>query len=123
MTAPLVLDGPMNAEAFLAYVEQFLVPTLRPGDIVIMDNLSSHKSPAIAAAIASAGATLRYLPPYSPDLNPIKQAFSKLKAHLRKAMARTLDTLWATIAKLLPAFTPTECLNFFTNSGYDAAHC
>ena len=118
MTAPLVLDGPMNAETFLAYVEQFLVPTLKPGDIVIMDNLSSHKRPAIAAVLTAAGATLRYLPPYSPDLNPIEQAFSKLKAHLRKAAARTVEALWATIASLLPTFTPTECSNFFAHSGY-----
>ena len=123
MTAPLVLDGPMNAEAFLAYVEQILVPSLKPGDIVIMDNLSSHKSPAVEAAIRAAGATLRYLPPYSPDLNPIEQAFSKLKAHLRKAAARTVETLWATIASLLPTFTPTECSNFFANSGYGATQC
>lgn len=118
MTAPLVLDGPMNAEAFLAYVEQILVPTLKPGDIVIMDNLSSHKGPAVEAAITAAGATLRYLPPYSPDLNPIEQAFSKLKAHLRKAAARTLEALWATIASLLPLFTLHECRNFFAHSGY-----
>ena len=118
MTAPLVLDGPMNGDIFLAYVEQILVPTLRPGDIVIMDNLSSHKSPAVEAAIAAAGATLRYLPPYSPDLNPIEQAFSKLKAHLRKAATRTLEALWSTIASLLPSFTPKECRNFFANSGY-----
>jgi transposase len=110
MTAPLVLDGPMNAEIFLAYVEQILVPTLKPGDIVIMDNLSSHKSPAVEAAITAVGATLRYLPPYSPDLNPIEQAFSKLKAHLRKAAARTMDTLWSTIACLLPTFTHTNAV-------------
>jgi transposase len=113
-----VLDGPMNAETFLAYIEQILVPTLRPGDIVIMDNLSSHKSQAIEAAITAAGATLRYLPPYSPDLNPIEKAFSKLKAHLRKAAARTVEALWATIASLLPLFTPTQCKNFFASSGY-----
>ena len=118
LTAPLVLDGPMNAETFLAYIEQILVPTLRPGDIVIMDNLSSHKSQAIEAAITAAGATLRYLPPYSPDLNPIEKAFSKLKAHLRKAAARTVEALWATIASLLPLFTPTQCKNFFASSGY-----
>lgn len=123
MTAPLVLDGPMNGEAFLAYVEQILVPTLKPGDIVIMDNLSSHKSPAVEAAMARAGATLRYLPPYSPDLNPIEQAFSKLKAHLRKAAARTVEALWATIASLLPLFVPTECRNFFAHSGYGATQC
>ncbi len=101
-----------------AGVEQILVPPLKPGDIVIMDNLSSHKGPAIEAAITAVGATLRYLPPYSPDLNPIEQAFSKLKAHLRKAAARTLDTLWSTIASLLPTFTPHECRNFFAHSGY-----
>ena len=118
MTAPMILDGPMNGQIFLAYIEQFLVPTLKPGDIVIMDNLSSHKSPAIAAAIEAAGATLRYLPPYSPDLNPIELAFSKFKALLRKAAARTRDRLWDTIASILPDFSPTECQNFIQHAGY-----
>ncbi|MBL4557215.1 MAG: IS630 family transposase [Rhodobacteraceae bacterium] len=106
MTAPMVLDGPMNAAAFLAYVEQALVPTLRPGDVVVMDNLPAHKPPAIRAAIEAAGATLRFLPPYSPDFNPIEMAFSKLKARLRKAAARTVEGLWRAVAEALDAFSP-----------------
>ena len=97
MTAPMVLDGPMNGAWFLAYVEQVLVPTLKPGDIVIMDNLPAHKGTAVRLAIEAVGAALRFLPPYSPDLNPIENAFSKLKAHLRKAAERTVDGLWAQI--------------------------
>ena len=119
MVAPMVLDGPINRNAFQAYVEQVLVPELRPGDIVIMDNLSSHKGPAVRAAIAAAGATLLYLPPYSPDFNPIENAFSKLKAMLRKAAERTVDGLWATIGGLIDLFTPQECANYFAAAGYD----
>jgi transposase len=118
LTAPMMLDGPMNGEAFLAYVVQVLAPTLKPGDIVIMDNLGSHKVTGVREAIEAAGATLRYLPPYSPDFNPIEQAFAKVKALLRKAAARTLETLWAVIADILSAFTPAECAAYFINSGY-----
>lgn len=118
LTAPMVLDGPMNADWFMAYVEQVLVPTLSPGDIVVMDNLSSHKGDKVRAAIEAAKAELRYLPPYSPDLNPIEQAFAKLKAHLRKHAERSLEGLWARIGDLIPDFRPTECRNFFRNAGY-----
>ena len=118
MTAPMLLDGPMNGEAFRAYVEQVLVPTLRPGDIVVMDNLSSHKGEDVREAIEAAGADLRYLPPYSPDFNPIEMAFAKLKALLRKAAARTLEELWDAIAAALDAFSPEECANYFAAAGY-----
>src|SRR5271166_7701 len=118
LTAPMVLDGPMNGECFKAYVNQVLVPTLKPGDIVVMDNLSAHKSEDIRGTIEAAGAELRYLPPYSPDLNPIEQAFSKLKAHLRKHKERSVESLWNRIGKLLDSFTPTECQNFFRHDGY-----
>ena len=118
MTAPCVFDGPMNGETFRAWVEQFLVPTLRPGDVVVMDNLSSHKVHGVREAIEAASATLRYLPPYSPDINPIEQFFAKLKALLRKAAARTLETLVAAIADALSQFTPNECANFLADSGY-----
>ena len=114
----MVLDGPMNADAFMAYVEQVLVPTLIPGDIVVMDNLPAHKVKGIAEAIAERGAELRYLPPYSPDLNPIEQMFAKLKALLRKAAARSVDKLWDTIGLLLDAFSANECANYLRNSGY-----
>jgi transposase len=120
MTAPLVFDGPINAQVFEAYVEQFLAPTLRPGDIVIMDNLSSHKGSKVCELIEAAGASLRYLPPYSPDFNPIEKAFAKLKAHLRKAAERTVDGLWSAIGRCLDLFKPTECQNYFAASGYDA---
>ncbi len=120
MIAPLVLDGPINRRAFEAYIAQFLVPELRQGDIVIMDNLSSHKGPAVRAMIEAAGATLLYLPPYSPDFNPIENAFSKLKAMLRKAAQRTVEGLWNTIGTLIDTFTPTECQNYFAAAGYDA---
>ena len=120
MTAPMVLDGPMNGPAFLAYVEQVLVPTLRPGDIVIMDNLAPHKSAAVRKAIEAVGASLLLLPPYSPDLNPIENAFAKLKALLRKAAERTVDGLWRRIGFLIDAFTPKECANYFAAAGYDA---
>ena len=115
--APMVIDGPMNGEAFLAYVEQILVPSLRPGDIVVMDNLSCH--PAVRAAIEAAGAELRFLPPYSPDFNPIENAFAKLKALLRKAATRTRDALWQEVGRLLDAFTPRECSNYFAAAGYE----
>ena len=119
MTAPMVLDGPMNAAAFRAYVEQVLVPTLESGDIVVMDNLPAHKNAAIRNAIESKGATLRYLPPYSPDFNPIENAFAKLKALLRKAATRTRDALWQEVGRLLDAFTPRECSNYFAATGYE----
>jgi len=116
--APCVIDGPINGESFLAYVEQVLVPTLSPGDIVIMDNLGSHKGKAVRRAIRAAGARLFFLPPYSPDLNPIEQAFAKLKTLLRKAAERTVEKTWQRIGALLNAFTPQECANYFRNSGY-----
>lgn len=114
----MVLDGPMNGEAFKAYIEQVLVPTLLPGDIVVMDNLAAHKNAIIRQLIEAVGAELLYLPPYSPDFNPIENAFAKLKAILRKAAARTLDDLWDAIATALPAFTPKEFLNYFAAAGY-----
>ena len=120
MTAPMVLDGPMTGEWFLAYVEQVLVPTLSPGDVVIMDNLPAHKGTAVRQAIEASGARLLFLPPYSPDFNPIENAFSKLKALLRKAAARTIDQLWTVIGDSLDAFTPAECANYFRHAGYDA---
>ena len=116
--APLVLDGPINGELFTAYVEQFLVPTLSPGDIVIMDNLGSHKGQAVRAAIRAVGARLLFLPPYSPDLNPIEQVFAKLKLLLRKAGERTVEATWKRIGTLLDAFPPAECANYLRNSGY-----
>jgi transposase len=116
--APCVFDGPMNGESFKAYVEQCLVPSLRPGDIVILDNLSCHKVAGIRTAIEATGAQVRYLPPYSPDLNPIEQLFAKLKALLRKAAARTLDALIHAIAEALLSFSPGECANYLANSGY-----
>jgi transposase len=119
MTAPFVLDGPMDGECFLAYVEQVLAPSLNPGDVVVIDNLPAHRVKGVKAAIEARGATLLYLPPYSPDFNPIEQAFAKLKAHLRKAAARTVDDLWAAVAEILNTFTSTECENYFVNSGYD----
>jgi len=120
MIAPLVLDGPINGELFQAYVDQVLAPELRPGDVVVMDNLGSHKGAGIRSAIEAAGASLLYLPPYSPDFNPIEQAFAKLKAMLRKAAERTLDDLWRTIGRIVETFTPTECANYFAAAGYDA---
>ena len=119
LTAPMVLDGPVNGVWFQAYVDQVLVPTLSPGDVVIMDNLGSHKGPRVRASIEVAGARLLYLPPYSPDFNPIENAFSKLKALLRKAARRTVEGLWTAIGELLDDFTPTQCANFFVNAGYD----
>ncbi len=119
MTAPMILDGAMHGAAFLAYVEQVLAPTLSPGDIVIMDNLPAHKPAAVRRAIEATGAELRFLPPYSPDFNPIEMAFSKLKAFLKKTAARTLDDLWDAIAQATETFTPPECLNYFAAAGYD----
>ena len=119
LTAPLVLDGPMNGRSFLAYVEQMLVPTLARGDIVVMDNLPAHKVGGVRDAIEAAGATLLYLPPYSPDFNPIELAFAKLKALLRGAAARTIPALWQAIATALDRFTPTECCNYFSAAGYE----
>jgi transposase len=121
ITAPCVIDGPINGRAFLAYVEQVLVPTLKPGDIVVMDRLGSHKGKAGRAAIRKAGAKLFFLPPYSPDLNPIEQAFAKLKTLLRKAAERTVDATWKRIGELLDRFTPQECNNYFANAGYASA--
>jgi transposase len=118
ITAPCVLDGPINGESFRAYVEQILVPELKSGDIVIMDNLGSHKSHAIRRLIRAAGAKLLYLPPYSPDLNPIEQAFAKLKTLLRKAEERTIEGVWTRIGTLLERFTQTECGNYLRNAGY-----
>jgi transposase len=118
ITAPFVLDGPISGDSFKAYVEQVLVPTLKPGDIVIMDNLGSHKSGAIRSAIRAVGARLMFLPPYSPDLNPIEQVFAKLKTLLRKAEERTVEAVWRRIGKLLECFAPTECANYLRNSGY-----
>jgi len=120
MIAPMVLDGPINGRAFQAYVEQVLVPELRPGDIVIMDNLGSHKGAGVRAAIQAAGARLLYLPPYSPDFNPIENAFAKLKALLRGAAERTVDALWHRIGEFIERFTPSECANYFAAAGYDA---
>ena len=117
--APMVIDGPINGDSFLAYVRQVLVPTLRPGDTVIMDNLGSHKGAAVRKAIEAAGAELRFLPPYSPDFNPIENAFSKLKALLRKVAARTRDALWSAVGAALEAFTPDECRNYFSAAGYE----
>ena len=120
MIAPMVLDGPINGETFQAYVDQVLVPALRPGDVVVLDNLGSHKGAGVRAAVEAAGADLLYLPPYSPDFNPIENAFAKLKAMLRKAAERTLDGLWRTIGQIISTFTPAECANYFAAAGYDA---
>lgn len=118
ITAPCVFDGPMDGASFLTYVEHFLAPTLRQGDVVVLDNLASHKVAGVKEAIERAGATLRYLPAYSPDFNPIEQAFAKLKAALRKAAARTFDALVNAIAQALADFTAQECANYIANSGY-----
>ena len=118
ISAAMVIDEPMDGDIFLAYVEQVLVPTLVPGEIVILDNLSSHKLPGVQQAIFGAGATVLYLPPYSPDLNPIENFFAKLKALLRKAATRSTETLWEEIAHLLQTVTSQECLNYFIASGY-----
>ena len=118
IAAPCVLDGPMDGESFRAYVEQFVVPILQPGDIVVMDNLASHKVAGVREAIEAAGAELRYLPPYSPDFNPIEQFFAKLKALLRKAAARTVEALITAIADALTTVSPQECANYLANQGY-----
>ena len=114
----MVLDGPMNRPAFLAYVSQVLVAELKPGDVVVMDNLPAHKGSAVREAIEAAGARLLLLPPYSPDFNPIENAFAKLKALLRKAAERTLEGLWTAIGRLVDVFTPNECANYFEAAGY-----
>ena len=116
--APWLIDGPIDGESFRTYVEQILVPVLRPGDIVVIDNLGSHKGRAVRHAIKSAGAKLFFLPKYSPDLNPIEQVFAKLKQLLRKEAARTVDTICACVGRLLRSYTPQECANYFKNSGY-----
>ena len=117
--APMVLDGPMTRDWFLAYVAQVLAPTLTPGDIVILDNLPAHKGSAIQAAVEARGARLQFLPSYSPDFNPIENAFAKLKALLRKAAERTIEGLWAAIGRLIDLFTPQECVNYSTAAGYE----
>jgi transposase len=119
IVAPWLLDRPINRRTFETYVARVLVPALRPGDIVIMDNLSSHKGPAVRAMIEAAGAELRFLPPYSPDFNPIENAFSKLKAMLRKSAQRSVDGLWRTVGEIIDKFTPAECQNYFSAAGYD----
>jgi transposase len=118
IVAPLVLDGPMTGPAFRAYVEQFLAPSLAPGDVVVLDNLAAHRVDGIRQAIAAVGASILYLPPYSPDLNPIEQLFAKLKALLRRAAARTTNELWSTIGRLLDACPPAECANYLSHCGY-----
>lgn len=118
ITAPFVVDRPMNGVIFRAYVGELLVPTLRPGDIVVMDNLGSHKSAEVRQLIEGAGARLAFLPPYSPDFNPIELAFAKLKAALRKAARRTVDDLWREIGRCLDDFSPAECANYFRHAGY-----
>lgn len=120
MIAPFVLDGPINRDAFETYIAKVLVPELRPDDVVIMDNLSSHKGQRVQSMIEAAGAKLLYLPPYSPDFNPIENAFSKLKAMLRKAAERTVGGLWDTIGRIIDTFSPAECRNYFIAAGYDA---
>ena len=118
IVAPLVVDGAVNGDIFRAWVEQHLRPSLNPKDIVVMDNLSAHKVTGVAEAIKSAGAKIRYLPPYSPDLNPIEQLFSKLKWLIRSEASRTVDTLWSGIGKLIETFTPEECLRYIKHAGY-----
>jgi transposase len=119
MVAPLVLDGPINRESFLAYVRQILVPELKPGDVVIMDNLPVHKGIEVRYAIEAVGGELLYLPPYSPDLNPIENSFSKIKACLRKTAARTITSLWDAIANVIPTISAKEATNYFINAGYN----
>ena len=119
MTAPFVYDGAMNGQVFLAYVEQVLVPTFAPGEVVVMDNLPAHKAAGIRDAIEAAGASLLYLPPYSPDFNPIENAFAKLKALLRARAERTIAALWDTVGSVLDRFTPAECANCFKAAGYE----
>jgi transposase len=119
IVAPFVLDGPMTGDVFRAYVQQMLAPSLEPGDVVVLDNLAAHKVAGVAEAIRAVGASLLYLPPYSPDLNPIEQLFAKLKALLRRAATRTRDALWDAIGALLDEFPPDECQRYITNSGYE----
>lgn len=119
MTAPFVYDGAMNGTVFLAYVEQVLVPTLRPGDVVVMDNLPAHKAAGVRDAIETVGASLLYLPPYSPDFNPIENAFAKLKALLRAKAERTIAALWNAVGTVFDLFTPNECANYFKAAGYE----
>ena len=119
MTAPMIMDGPMDGEAFLAYIERVLMPSLVPGDMVIMDNLPAHKVTGVREKIEDAGAKLVYLPPYSPDFNPIEMAFSKLKAFIRKRAARKVDALWDAVEDAYWDFKPDECKNFFAAAGYD----
>lgn len=118
LVAPFVLDGPMNRRAFETYVETQLAPTLRKGDVVILDNLAAHKSVKAEEALRRRGAWFLFLPPYSPDLSPIEMAFSKLKAHLRAAQARTIDDLWRAIGNIYDLYSPTECRNYFAAAGY-----
>lgn len=118
LVAPMVINGPMNRKIFEAYVETQLAPTLQRGDVVILDNLSSHKSPVAEKAIKERGAWMLFLPAYSPDLNPIEMAFSKLKAHLRKKAARTIEDLWQAIGEICDLYTPEECFNYFAAAGY-----
>ena len=119
MTAPMVLDGPMTAAWFLAYVQRVLSPTLNTGDVVVLDNLPAHKGASVREAIEAVGARLLFLPAYSPDFNPIENAFSKLKALLRKAAPRTVDQLWRAIGAAIDAISPKDCANYFTAAGYD----
>jgi putative transposase len=118
LTAPCVFDGPINGECFRAYVEQILIPTLKPGDIVIVDNLGSHKAKAVRDAIKAAGARLWFLPPYSPDLNPIEQTFAKIKHWMRMAQKRTMEEVWKQVGRLVGTVTAQECTNYFKNAGY-----
>ena len=118
LTAPCVFEGPINGACFRAYVEQLLIPTLQPGDIVVMDNLGSHKSKAVREALRTAGARLFFLPKYSPDLNPIEQAFAKIKHWMRLAQKRSLDDIWRQLGTLVGTFKPEECANYFANAGY-----
>ncbi len=118
MIAPFVISGPINRAAFEAYVEKVLIPELRPGDIVVMDNLSSHKGPRVRELIEAAGAELLFLPPYSPDFNPIENAFAKMKALLRKAAERSVEGLWSAIGRINGMFSPQECANYFAAAGY-----
>lgn len=118
IVAPLVIDGPMNGSMFTAYIQQFLAPTLAPGDIVVMDNLSSHKVQGVKEAIEARGARILYLPPYSPDLNPIEMVFSKVKALLRKAAERSVNALWDRIGRILDCFLAEECGRYLAHAGY-----
>ena len=119
VVAPFVIDCPVNRDIFETWIERVLVPELCPGDVVVMDNLACHKGPRVRALLEAAGAKLRYLPPYSPDFNPIENAFAKLKTLLRREAARTIDSLWAAIGRLIDLITPAECVNMFAAAGYD----